>query len=204
MTDRELLELAAKAAGVDLGSWCKELDAFWKGGRGESTWNPLTDYGDALRLAMKLRLCVKFDFDRVVVTALDRPVGTTEFLYEKPKSTYPLAATRRAIVRAAAEIGRNMEPTTSGFTEAEVRHPAHACSERCTQGSDRQVGGGEVMRPKTHHEFSPVGFGLAPTKREGDIVDPDSLTWECEVETCTHCREFYNLWKQKYKEQEEK
>lgn len=60
------------------------------------------------------------------------------------------------------------------------------------------------MRPKTHHDFSPVGFGLAPIKREGDIVDPDSLTWECDIKSCEHCREFYNLWKQKYKEQDEK
>ena len=60
------------------------------------------------------------------------------------------------------------------------------------------------MRPKTHHEFSPVGFGLAPVKREGDIVDPDSLTWECDVKTCEHCRAFYTTWKQKYREQEEK
>ena len=40
--------------------------------------------------------------------------------------------------------------------------------------------------------------------REGDIVDPDSLTWECDVKTCEHCRAFYTTWKQKYKEQEER
>jgi hypothetical protein len=52
MTDRELLEQAAKAAGAERlkgtyenGWW---LDDGW--------WNPLTDDGDALRLAVKLRM----------------------------------------------------------------------------------------------------------------------------------------------------
>ena len=56
MTDKELLELAAKAAGYTLEDrytkqdeywpWCEEVD---------SIWNPLTDDGDALRLADELR-----------------------------------------------------------------------------------------------------------------------------------------------------
>jgi hypothetical protein len=102
MADRELLELAAKAAGIDLGSWCEELDAFWKGGRGESIWNPLTDDGDALRLAVKLRLYLEQYAERA---------GAWKIGLEAKESLGddPYAATRRAIVRAAAEIGRNME-----------------------------------------------------------------------------------------------
>ena len=67
MTDRELLELAAKAAGIDA-EWHNDDDAdfdaahegmFLKGARSPNNskyWNPLTDDGDALRLAVKLRM----------------------------------------------------------------------------------------------------------------------------------------------------
>jgi hypothetical protein len=49
--DRELLELAAKAAGIKT-SLHKETDSLWIDG--PRVWNPLTDDGDALRLAVKL------------------------------------------------------------------------------------------------------------------------------------------------------
>jgi hypothetical protein len=45
MTDRELLELAAKAADLPWEQWCIN---------GDASWNPLIDDGDALRLAVKL------------------------------------------------------------------------------------------------------------------------------------------------------
>lgn len=90
MTDRELLELAAKAAGI-----CLEWDGppdIWQPlyykGKTYHYWNPLTDDGDALRLAVKLR-------DRVPAVHL-LPANADA------------AATRRAIVRAAAEIGKAM------------------------------------------------------------------------------------------------
>jgi len=99
--DRELLELAAKAAGLkviynagDRGLWLPEED---------DEWNPLTDDGDALRLAVKLRFRVDVDFDRVDVS--DQFGAAAEYLYRLPSPTDPYAATRRAIVRAAAEIG---------------------------------------------------------------------------------------------------
>jgi hypothetical protein len=84
MTDRELLEAAAKAAGIDLlrGPYI--------------TWNPLTDDGDALRLAVRLNLTVHKGFAYT-------PTGK---LFDHRDYANPIAATRRAIVRAAAEIGR--------------------------------------------------------------------------------------------------
>ena len=110
-TDRELLELAAKAAGIVFteidshGVWFdapnKEL------GKCGVTFNPLTDDGDALRLAVKLCMGISVDFDRVDVAAQDDIVAT-EYLYQLPAPTDPYAAIRRAIVRAAAEIGRGM------------------------------------------------------------------------------------------------
>jgi hypothetical protein len=98
MTDRELLEAAAKAAGIEVHT-IEDADGVvhWDG------WNPLADDGDALRLAVRLRMQIDI-LDRSVyalamngakVCELDRAdIG---------------AATRRAITRAAAEIGRAMK-----------------------------------------------------------------------------------------------
>ena len=94
MTDRELLELAAKAAGY------KKRFVHYLG------WNPLSDDGDALRLAVKLGLgvSVPLGYKRTDVVAFsDSRINAIE-----SHGSDPLAATRRAIVRAAAEIGRQM------------------------------------------------------------------------------------------------
>ena len=101
MTDCELLEQAAKAAGVD---WFDEPAA--KQGRGLHLksgrfWNPLTDDGDALRLAVALGLVVD----------CSRPSAAPPFVrhdYSPSDCRDHAEATRRAIVRAAAEIGRSM------------------------------------------------------------------------------------------------
>ncbi len=70
-------------------------------------WNPLTDDGDALRLAVKLRLeVVPLEGGGVDVI---RWVNGMESVHVSESSIDELAATRRAIVRAAAEIGRSME-----------------------------------------------------------------------------------------------
>lgn len=105
MTDKELLELAAKAAGfkredfVDGKSIIREVD-------GQPVyWNPLTDDGDALRLAVKLRICYgpNLQGDLAVAFHDDGPSMT------EPYEPDPYAATRRAITRAAAEIGKEMK-----------------------------------------------------------------------------------------------
>ena len=104
MSDRELLELAAKAAGIaDL----QQVGNIWyytNGGYLMREWNPLTDDGDALRLAVKLSINVFYreNINGVFVIA-DREVGEVTPWYD------PYAATRRAIVRAAAEIGKEMK-----------------------------------------------------------------------------------------------
>ena len=115
MTDRELLELAAKAAGYktiqyeDLKSNGLDVrygidETIWNG---ENYWNPLTDDGAALRLAVKLNMTVDVNhfFDRVEVRVYS---GRSMFiLFEESGEIY--AATRRAIVRAAAAIGKEMK-----------------------------------------------------------------------------------------------
>ncbi len=114
MTDRELLEDAAKAAGIE-GVYGLASDDFYYQGNTEGilttlpdgqsyVWNPLTDDGDALRLA------VKADIDVVQMgdaTRADYMIGIGFCTVEVPHGNDPYAATRRAIVRAAAEIGRS-------------------------------------------------------------------------------------------------
>ena len=103
--DIELLELAAKAAGMVV-HWNYRREQFFHDYCDGLTdeWNPLTDDGDALRLAVKLKLCI-FRNDDVswVATGSFQTVRA-----EEVNGTDPYAATRRAIVRAAAEIGRRM------------------------------------------------------------------------------------------------
>ena len=109
MSDRELLELAAKAAGIEL-VWhnFSNVPSLFKGLSSDEVWNPLTDDGDALRLAVKLNLAVVFH--PVLNQALCRPYHTrdldSESREDAEKHADPYAATRRAIVRAAAEIER--------------------------------------------------------------------------------------------------
>lgn len=116
MTDRELLEQAARAAGIRHIEYTNDYDGSMglmrhdEFGNHTSVWNPLTDDGDALRLAVKLG--IKDYFSVEVQTAL---VQVTAFEprehceYEECKTQDPYAATRRAIVRAAAEIGKDMK-----------------------------------------------------------------------------------------------
>ena len=128
-SDRELLELAAKAAGYRF-KWFKVKQ--WKemkskigtyryctgtvevyGHHHSKPWNPLTDDGDALRLAVKCGICFGSgavsrrprvawwqcgqmnSFDMPEGDGLRRPQNWTEW-------------TRRAIVLAAAAIGEAM------------------------------------------------------------------------------------------------
>lgn len=118
--DRELLELAAKAAGYEavrpatfgMGCWMALSEGEWQ------PWDPLTDDGDAFRLAVKLGLSV---------TPLpihgEHKTGVMAKLYRNSGAVYrgreknieevdayegdPYAATRRAVVRAAASIGKS-------------------------------------------------------------------------------------------------
>lgn len=104
MDDRELLERAARAAGVE---WSAEEGHGWQQIDGlHSVWNPLTDDGDALRLAVKLRMAVVIEpkYGLVYATFDGWRVGMER---EEPiDPPDPYAATRRAIVRAAAELSR--------------------------------------------------------------------------------------------------
>jgi len=113
MTDRELLELAAKAAAVK--NW-------WDGdcsirSVGSTYWNPIEDDGDALRLRNKLSAMI-IDEGNCAFVAIYRSnipsieiremyIGDLEGGYASDSSVS--AATRRAIVRAAASIGEQIK-----------------------------------------------------------------------------------------------
>jgi hypothetical protein len=97
MNDKELLEFAAKAAGVK-----DEMLRFdW--------WNPLADDGDALRLAVLLGMKIypgeAYPWDEKCADYSTK-FGATVDEDEEPD---PYIATRRAVVRAAAEIGKAMK-----------------------------------------------------------------------------------------------
>jgi hypothetical protein len=106
MTDKELLQLAAKAAGfIETASvqngygfialLVMDEDGDWTG----QDWNPLTDDGDALRLAVKSRMIVEIDHYSAIVNGMTESVTMGHSI---------AAATRRAIVRAAADVGKGM------------------------------------------------------------------------------------------------
>lgn len=103
MNDRELLELAAKAAGLRL-EWQRDILRASDDGCVWEIWNPLQRDGDALRLAVKLRLVIQHAHKYVVVMDVDRNVAEHEDNRENGGDPY--TATRRAIVKAAAAIGR--------------------------------------------------------------------------------------------------
>lgn len=121
MSDRELLELAAKAAGMYVlpadKPWPRDADAGWffceHGPRGAGMnglkqhgfWNPRTDDGDSRRLQVKLLLtvavrpheCEVFDDDGECLSSVSIHEGVD-----------PEDATRYAVLQAAAAIGKAM------------------------------------------------------------------------------------------------
>lgn len=114
MNDKELLELAAKAAGIegkyvsgfmpDTYFYQSNTDGIYyiHDNQGYAIWNPLTNDGDALRLAVKLEMWV----DTVEYEKGVEVFRAPDIRICQPRGDDPYAATRRAIVRAAAEIGR--------------------------------------------------------------------------------------------------
>ena len=112
MNDRELLELAAKAAGIQI-----DFTSTNGGGRFNSgfdnagnavldwhndvKWNPLADDGDALRLAVKLGMNVEINDNYVLACTYGN--------FSEPSKPDQYAAARRAITRAAAAMACNGE-----------------------------------------------------------------------------------------------
>lgn len=101
-TNKELLELAAKAVGLKLRyNFLGNFDA-------RQNWDPLNNDGDALRLAVDLYMDVSLSPRDKEVTAFTLSCGAVSS-YTEDYGNDKRAATRRAIVRAAAAIGESME-----------------------------------------------------------------------------------------------
>lgn len=115
LSDRELLERAAKAAGIPLKlDFAERFDYYMSD---SLMWNPLTNDGDALRLAVKLGIAVipypMFAHPKHSVIAKRYEHarylrGESNDINIEEITVYgddPCAATCRAIVCAAAKIG---------------------------------------------------------------------------------------------------
>lgn len=109
MTDIELLKCAANAISLEYIE-CGRLD-----GSGDlidrengQIWNPLTNDGDALRLAVKLELDILNSCISVRAIHRNKDMGASIRCRGNAPQIEPYAATRRAIVRAAAEIGKEL------------------------------------------------------------------------------------------------
>lgn len=121
-TDRELLELAAKAVGmhvlVEGKPWPKEKIGWFFNQVGDNppvlydraspslaAWAPLTDDGDALRLALKLDIGITFEASGSVMAGISEGGS---WVADEDIGDDKARATRRAIVRAAALSGKAM------------------------------------------------------------------------------------------------
>ncbi len=109
MTDQELLTYAAKAAGIEI-DFESEIHGYYARGNDSTSndnewWNPLIDNSDAFELMVKLHMGVSIPHMRIVdvVTFLHPTVSSREHVDEDIYES-----TRRAITRAAAEIGKGM------------------------------------------------------------------------------------------------
>lgn len=107
MNDKNILELAAKAAGYNgLGFYDERLGYMWDGEGW--TFDPKNDDGDCFRLAAKLRLTVKIEDHECEVFDQSgeclRSIGMHHAADEEV-----LEVVREAVTSAAAEIGRQME-----------------------------------------------------------------------------------------------
>ncbi len=118
-TDKELLTLAAKAAGIVGLRFVPDApeSSYWDSaypghkypdfhdmhtGKWLKGWNPLSDSADALNLAIKLHICVS-----PYVGTFAMADAITGDCAKEDYGNDPCAAVRRAIVRCAAEIGRS-------------------------------------------------------------------------------------------------
>ena len=108
--DKKLTVLAAKAIGMEHpgGDHSIHDDGRLWDCQSLCWWNPLHDDGDALRLAVKLRITIEQDLLDTRVFAYVLIGSRRANLVAVSGKVTQEEATRRAIVRAAAEIGKAM------------------------------------------------------------------------------------------------
>lgn len=106
MTDRELLEKAAKSAKIPT-RWAEDLKGFIYdvdyGYSPREMWSPLKDDGDAFRLAVSLNIWPVRQEDRPTIV-VQKGSACFDDLVSEPIGDDVCASVRRAIVRAAAAL----------------------------------------------------------------------------------------------------
>jgi hypothetical protein len=111
--DLELLTLAARALGATVETVEGEqwVALRFADGKIEHGWNPLRHSDDALALAVRLRISITIDSLDICTSwagiGMPPMADGIADMYEEVGDD-ALAATRRAITRAAAEIGKSM------------------------------------------------------------------------------------------------
>lgn len=111
MTDREMLKWATKAIGL---TPYDDTDMFVDAKGDVVTFAPREDDGDALRLAVALNIDVQFNTDddeqttSAIAPSPEAPGSGEGWSFTEGWRGDKGAATRRAVTRAAAEIGRAM------------------------------------------------------------------------------------------------
>lgn len=105
-TDKVLLELAAKAAGIEY-QWEVDLQGvpYMHNLENGCEFDPLNNDGDTFRLAVQLKMLV--DPVNRVVASYSSDICIDIDPDEQEDDSYK--AVRKAIVRAAAEIGKGMK-----------------------------------------------------------------------------------------------
>ena len=108
MEDRELLELAAKAIGLQIGGWSEGACAYFvKQPNPSFLWNPLNNDGDAFRLAVNLDLDMIFYRKHVDICDNNRSQDISRGDFASNNDS-KMEAARRAIVHRASEIGKSL------------------------------------------------------------------------------------------------
>lgn len=106
---KELLELAAKAAGLELDKFSyvekPNTPAYFTAKNYVGRWNPATDDGDGARMEASLMIDVIWAYGCVAARVSGMP-DSVEAYKEYPNKQ---AARRMASLRLAAEVGRRMK-----------------------------------------------------------------------------------------------
>lgn len=126
MKDRELLEAAALAVGID-GEYMNCDEGLWLKGKytpdNSAMWNPLRVDGDCARLESVCQIELNWSGDYGVAARLQRSAHASEYApwCGEPYARHPdrNAARRRASVRAAASLSKVTQPV--GVDRVEVK-----------------------------------------------------------------------------------
>lgn len=118
-TDRDLLLLAARVAGLEIVYWLDDCPMVVQVGQSTGaaspaltapfSWNPLTHDGDAFRLAVTAGALVDFQ-DVVNAGRTDKEGGGPR---KSGAAANPYDVVRRRLVAQVAQVARNLEPVAS-------------------------------------------------------------------------------------------